>query len=299
MKFSIVFDNSGDAIPFIALNPEVVTYYVDQLAQSNLNNFWTTNPDYAVNVNAKISELHQSLIESNVWMTELFDLSFNTFDDMSYLDQTNLNYLHAAWVNVQSCRYNIDQKRKESKFTGLPEQLHDMYSDEERFPAFGDVVNKIGKSRTFDRLNTPLIHGIEESFVRISFKCSDNWVEFNNPFPKNIINNDSCNLFLPFNHLGRTQYNKFVNFDLDLLHADENTFNELLGFVGLSLAPPQTIGYSNEYINWCKQHNREPSGQNIPLGNIPDLLTNLTKYRIIVLRNTSAGNNFRIELHKG
>jgi|688.fasta_scaffold534036_2 hypothetical protein len=299
MKFSLVFDNSGDTIPFVALNPDVVEYYVDKLLQGNLNNFYAYNSNYAARINDNISELHRNLIESNVWMTELFDQSFKTFDYMDYLDQDNLNYLHAAWVNMQSCRYDIDQKRKESKSTGLPEQIHNMYPDEERFPAFGDVVTKIGEHKTFNRINVPCIHALESSFTKVLFKCSDSWVEFNNPFPKNLINNDICNLYLPFHHLGRTQYNKFVNYDFDLKHADENTFNELLGFVGLSLAHPQTRGYSNEYIDWCKQHNREPSGEDIPLGNIPDLLTNLTKYRIIVFRNTNAGNNFRIELHKG
>lgn len=299
MQFSIVFDTSGDTIPFTALNPEIVEYYVGQLTQCNLNGFWTSNPNYATNLDSKIRELNQGLEESNAWLIPLFDQSLKTFDHEDYLDQDNLNYLHAAWVKVHSCRYDIDRKRKQAEFKGLPEQIHDMYPDEERFPLLGDIVHKIGKKQFFEKLNAPLIHGIEESFTNIIFKCFDNWVEFTNPFPKQKINNDICNLFLPFGHLGRTQYNKFVHFDFDLKHTDENTFNELLGFVGLSLTPPQTRGYSSEYISWCKLHNREPSGESIPLGNIPDLLTNLKKYRIIVLRNTIAGNKFRIDLHKG
>lgn len=298
MKFSIVFDKSGDTIPFVALNPEVVEYYVDQLTQANLNNFWTTDHDYALNLNTKLSELHYKLTESNAWMFELFDRRFNTFAHEDYLDQDTLNYLHAEWVKVQNCRYNIEFKREQAGFNGLPEQIHNMYPDEERFPKFGDVVDKIGKKAVFDSLNMR-IHGIEGSFTKIIFKCFEGWPEFKNHFPKNIITNDRCNLFLPFNHLGRTQYNKFVTFDFNLEYNDENTFNELLGFVGLSFDPPQTISYSNEYVNWCRHHNREPSGEIIPLGNIPDLLTNLKKYRIIVLRNTKAENRFRIDLHKG
>lgn len=299
MKFSIVFDNSGDSIPFDALNPEVVEYYVDQLESCKLNSFWTHDSICTTELDHKINELDCGLKESNIWLDELFDQKFNTFDYEDYLDQDNLNNLHNAWVRLQSCRYDIDQKRKQSGFVGIQEQLHDMYPDDERFPLLGDVVNKIGKSGTFHRLNAQLIHGIESSFNKIVFKCFDSWIEFDNPFPKNIINNDSCNLFLPFHHLGRSQYNKFVNFDFDLAYEDENTFNEIIGFVGLNLTPPQTTNYSKEYVNWCKQHNRETSGELIPLGNIPDLVTNLKKYRIIVFRNTTAGNKFRIDLYKG
>jgi len=299
MQFSIVFENSGDSIPFISLNPNVLEYYVDQLAKNGSNSFRTTNPNYAKKINATIHELHAELEDTNSWLSQLFDQTITTFSHNDYLDQSNLNYLHSVWVNIQNCKLDLDSKRQQANFQGLPEQLHDIYPDDNRFPILGDVVGKIGKKEKFDRLNTPLIHGLETSFSNILFECINGWVEFNNPFPKNIITNDTCNLFLPFNHLGRTQYDKFVNFDHELEYNDENTFNELLGFVSLGLTTPQTRGFSKEYINWCKLHNVEPSGEKLPLGNIPDLLTNLTKYRIIVLRNTTAENNFRIELHKG
>lgn len=299
MEFSIVFEKTGDSLPFVAINPDVVEYYVDCLSQHNLNSFFTDDPGYAKSVNSKITKLHQGLLDANVWISELFDQTLDTFNHEDYLDQNNLNHLHAEWVKLHSHRYDIDQKRTKAKFQGLPEFIHTQYPDSERFPKFGDVVSKIEKTRSFDQLNNPFIHGIESSFSNVVFKCTDNWIEFNNPFPKTLTSLNSCNLFLPFRHLGRSQYNKFTNFDFDLTYNDENTFNELIGFVGLSLNHPQSISYSKEYINWCKQHARELTGEKIPLGNIPDLLANLKKYRIIVFRNTMAGHKFRIDLHKG
>ena len=298
MQFCIEFVNSGDTIPFVAINPDILEYYVDHLNQQKLNEFWIDNSEYCAGLSQLIDNLHQSLIENNIWFEQLFDQNFCTFTKEDYLNQKNLNYLHAAWVNAQSYTYDIDAKRKQFGYQGLSEQIHDMFPDSERFPLLHDIVNKIGVKTEFDKLNL-YIHSIESSFSRLIFRCMIDWIEFPNPFDKKRINLDCCNLFLPFKHLGRSQYDKFINFDNELEYKDQNTFNEMLGYVALSLSQPQTTSYSPEYISWCNQHNIPPIGESIPLGNIPNLVTNLTNYRIIILRNTVAGNNFRINLNKG
>jgi hypothetical protein len=296
MKFSIVFNNTGDTIPFIAINPDVIKYYVDYLNQNQLNNFQLCDRTFFKNLDSKINKLHNSLNDTNRWLTELFNIQFRTFAFNDYLDQDNLNFLHAEWVKIQSYTCDINKQRGLNNFQGLSEQLHNLYPDDIRHPILGDVVDKLGVSELFNSLNTPLIHGIESSFQHVTYKCSDQWIEFSNPFPKSIVTNDRCNLFLPFNHLGRTQYDKFLNFGSLTDKDDENTFNEFLGFVGLSLARPQQNNYSKEYLSWCNDNRRDPSGVLIPLGNIPNLVTELKKYRIIVLTNASANNSFYINL---
>jgi hypothetical protein len=104
---------------------------------------------------------------------------------------------------------------------------------------------------------------------------------------------------LGFRHLGRTLYNKFNNFDLNLDYQDENTFDQLLGFVEIGLKMPQTVELSKEYISWCKQHNKIPSGDYLNIGNIPELYSNLTKYRQVMYRNSLQNNSFSIQLTKG
>jgi len=294
MKFSLVFDNSGDNIPFDAINPDILEYYVDNLNQCNLNSFRVTDCDYATNLNTKIDNFHADLLANNKWLVELFDRSIPTFNREEYLNQHNLNYLHALWVNLQSNVCNIDSKRKQMRFLGLAEQLHDVYPDDNRFPVLGDVAEKLGLRTKFDNLNRS-IHGIESSFSKIQFNCIK-WIEIKNIFSKTRINFDVCNFYLPFSHLGRSQYNKFLYFDRSLEHNDENTFDQFLGTVAVSLTTPQTYYYSKEYVEWCKENNRQLSGKSIPLGNISDLITNLTQYRILILRNTSAGNNFSIQI---
>ena len=39
MKFSLVFENSGDEIPFYATNPEVLEYFVDTINKDYTNKF--------------------------------------------------------------------------------------------------------------------------------------------------------------------------------------------------------------------------------------------------------------------
>ena len=99
------------------------------------------------------------------------------------------------------------------------------------------------------------------------------------------------NFSLRYFHLGRSLYNKFYNWDLELEY-DDNTFNEIIARVGISLTPPETIPYSNEYIRWCNRHNQIPSGNHINIGNIPDLQHKLLSYRQLIYRNVE--NNFKI-----
>lgn len=296
MKFSIVFANTGDTIPFNAINPDVLEYYVNYLQQHQLNNFRIKDRIHFNNLNDKISKLHKGLIDANQWLEQLFGIQLRTFSHNDYLDQNNLNFLHSEWVKIQSYICDIDKCRSLGNCQELPNLLHKLYPDNIRYPVLGDVIVKIGVKEQFDSLNTPLIHGIEAGFNNIVFKCSDEWIEFRNPFPKSIITNDQCNLFLPFAHLGRTQFDKFLNYGSLVDETDENTFNELLGIVELSLAKPQRHQYSKEYIDWCNDNQREPTGGLIPLGNIPNLVTDLKEYRIIVLRNATANNSFYINL---
>lgn len=299
MNFSLVFEHSGDTIPFVALNPEILEYYVNQINQCGLNKFWLQDKQIPVDIRNYIETLIKTTVSVNQWLLPLTDNSISVFEGKDCLDQDNLNAIHAQWVSLQKIQVDINRKRKELGYSEFIEGVHDLYPDSERFPQLGDVITKLNKTKEFDSLNWPLIHRLERSFSRIRMSCSDDWVEFHNPFSKKYVTLDTSNFCLPFNHLGRSQYDKFINFDLDLQHNDENTFNEFLGFVELNLDMPQTKSYSQEYLSWCSANGRTPSGEFIPLGNIPDLSTNLKKYRIMILQNLELGNSIHINLSKG
>lgn len=298
MNFSIVFEPSGDMIPFRALNPDVLEYYLDQISNLGLTKF---SVDYEqVSSLVSMTRSFKTILEQvNGWLGPLVDVQFPVADTNAYLDQDLLNGIHALWAKLQYYVVDIDKKRVVLNRSDLIEKIHDAFPDTERFPTLGNVVGKIGKQQEFDSINTPWLHSIERKFDSIRFRCHKDWVEISNPFSKSKVTLDICNLYLPFNHLGRTQYNKFINFDQDHKHQDENTFNELLGWVEISFRPPETRPFSKEYLDHCARSGRIPSGELIPLGNIPDLMENLHKYRILMLNNILSKNKFQIHLHTG
>jgi chaperonin cofactor prefoldin len=296
MNFSLTFDNSGDSIDFVSTNPGLVEYYVDQLNQRKANSFRVQNSTWADSVTQDINHLHTVLEEVNSWIEELTNWRYDVFELEDYLNQKNLNKLHANWVNSQNQMYDIDVKRQQNNFTGIVEHIHDLFPDDERFVMLGNLLTKLNQSQQYDQINHA-VHKLESKFDQINFRMSDgSWQEFSNIFDKSVLTNDVTNFNLTFNHLGRTLYNKFQTFDLNLEHDDENSFDQLLGFVDIRLVPTQTIPLSREYQQWCRSVNRVACGDNLNLGNIPNLSNRLTEYRQLIYKNLKNNNNFSIHL---
>jgi hypothetical protein len=296
MDFSIIFQNSGDAIPFRTINDsldEVLSYYVEKLNEQNLNTF---SSPVAGKIKHAIETLHTTIVECNKFVYELLDYNIDTYSTEEYLEQRNLNKLHADWVKSQHIKYNILEK-KNKYASEQANRIHNIFPDDVPEPYIGSVVSRLGYADTYNQLNIG-VHNLEQLFANIKFFVGE-WVEFPNPFPKSYITNDVCNFRFNFNHLGRSLENKFNSFDHTMEFDDENSFNELLGFVELNLMSPQTIPLSSEYVEWCKKFNKEPSGKYFNIGNIPYLNENLTKYREIIFRNSLQNNVFSIQLNKG
>jgi hypothetical protein len=296
MNFSIVFQPSGDSIPFVTINSQaadVLTYYVDNLNNRSLNKFSSL---CGSEIQKNIDVLHQTIVDCNKFVYELLDQHIDTCKSDGYLEQKNLNRLHADWVRSQKMPYNIAEKRRHYQ-SSQAEQIHDMFPDSIPEPQIGEVILRLGVGELYGKINHAL-HSLESSLSIMKFSTSE-WIEIENIFSKSLLTGDVCNFSLNFNHLGRTLYNKFINFDHDLEFDDENSFNELLGFVEIKLVPPQTKPLSNEYVAWCQQHNRTPIGDHLNIGDIINLNENLTKYRKIIFKNTLKKNTFSIQLNKG
>jgi hypothetical protein len=300
MKFSLAFENSGDVIPLQTINnktADVLCYYVDHLNEQNLNKFALFNSGNKID--QAIKKLHATIGECNEFIYELLDYYIPTYSAEDYLDQRVLNKLHADWVNSQSIQYNIIEKRKKYNNSVQAELIHTMFPDEIPDPPLATIIDKLGFKNSYNNINLD-VHALESLLSKIKFVTADHpWVEFTNPFGSEILTNDIGNFSLSFNHLGRTLYNKFLWFDHSLEFDDENSFDQLLGFVEINLQPPQSIPLSNEYVAWCRTHNKVPSGDNLNIGNITNLQARLTDYRKIIFQNTLQNNIFSIELHKG
>jgi hypothetical protein len=299
MNFSVVFNSTGDSLPFKTINTQtadVLCYYVDYLNSKNLNKF---SSDIASKIKESIEKLHSTITECNGFIYELLDGYIDTCELEGYISQKMLSKLHVDWVRSQTTEYNILEKRKKYNNSEQSELIHSMFPDEIPTPSVGVIIDKLGVKDSYNRINKE-VHAVEELFHKFKFQVSDQpWVELTNPFSKALLTNNNSNFSLPFNHLGRTLYNKFINYDHALEFDDENTFNELLGFVELNLMPPQTIPLSKEYVEWCTLNNKIPSGDNLNIGNIPNLEENLTGYRTIIFKNSLQNNSFSIQLNKG
>lgn len=300
MNFSLVFDSSGDFIPLQTISnqtADVLCYYVTCLNEQNSNKF--TSLTSGIKIDQAIKKLHTTIGTCNEFIYELLDQHIPTYSIDDYLDQQVLNKIHADWVNSQSTQYNIIEKRKKYNNSVQAELIHAMFPDEIPAPLLGDVLEKLGVQHMYDQINLD-VHSVEFACVNIKFCVAEQaWVEFKNPFGSEILTNNIGNFSLSFNHLGRTLYNKFLYFDHNLEFDDENSFDQLLGFVDINLQPVQHIPLSTEYVTWCLAHNKVPSGSHLNIGNIPDLSNRLTDYRKIIYQNTLQNNTFSIQLNKG
>jgi len=291
MTFKLVFENSGDELVFDPVNVEVVEYYIEHLNKDNFNSFVAQN-HFAKKIKDKIEDLHNSIVNANEFLEPLTGSNLETYNELEYLNQNNLNKIHANWVNSHSLEYNIRKYRtsKILKVRELADRLHHMYPDEINTIDLGAALDKLGFHDQYSKINLNL-HDLEQSFnIRFS---TQGWYSIANPFSKTILNNNLCNLRISFHHLGRTLYNKYINFDTNLDYSDENSYDQLLGFISIHLYKPQTIELSKEYKEWCKNRNVVPTGDFLNIGNLQNIDSRLTEYRQLIYKNLLNGNKIK------
>lgn len=295
MKYCLSFEKTGDVIPFDPVNQDLLDFYIDQLDGQNCNKFYPRNFQFSNQVLWHVQKLKDTIGSINSILVDLFDCCLDLHEDrMAYLDQRVLNKVHADWVSFQSLNYDIQAKRKQFDFSGIPERLHDMHPDSIQHPGLMSILTKLELMQVYLTINTQ-VHMIESLFESITFTAASSSVTIcDNPYPKTYITNNQAHLRIPFGHLGRTLSQKWTYFDHNLEFDDENSYDQLLGWVTLDLVPHQTVPFSPEYIKWCESHNRTPIGDNLNLGIIPDLTSNLSKYRGVILQNLLQNNKFTI-----
>jgi hypothetical protein len=293
MSFLLVFDHTGDEIPIDPIEHSALEFYVEKLNQLSLNNFRPESATSGKKIHDLLNGLRDTIVDVNAWLYDMADITIDQLEIEDYLDQQTLNKIHADWVASQSKVYNIQQKRQQSNHSERAELIHNMFPDDIQHPPLNDVLDKLGLLDFYNSINVPYVHGIEDFFEDIT---SDKCINIcRNPFSKKLQNNNISNVQISFRHLGRTRFNKFINFDKNLSFRDENNYDELIGEVTLNLHPPETIPYSKEYISWCNENNVEPVGKFLNIGNIPNLYENLTKYRKIIFKNLLSNHGFSIQ----
>jgi hypothetical protein len=302
MKFSLVFDNSGDTLPFeLKYNHELFEFFVDRSNQQTQNSFSNRRTLYK-DLDKKITHLHWAISKTNEVLCPLAGRSFDQHINLeNYLDQNFLNKTHCDWVFSQEKLVDIDQLRfsHNSELASIGNQLHELYPDHLRTVSLASVLEKLGYIYPYEEVNMG-IHRLETSFNKqnLEFSADKKWEVFSNPYIETMIsNNDVVNFSFGYTYVGRQYYNKFEHFDSDLLYKDHYNYETLEFSFQLTLQKPQTISYSPELVEWSKKHNVPMITTQLPIANILDIETKLFEYRKILYRNSRDDNRAKIVLN--
>jgi hypothetical protein len=302
MKFSLVFENTGDSIPFeVIYNHELFEFFVENSISNNQNKF-SDQQKIAKQVSKGLTDLQWALSNTNEVLYDLVGINFSQSDNLEkYLDQNLLNRIHAEWVFSQNHRVQVHQLRFSQNLNSarLGEKLHDQFPDEISETKLAVVMQHIGRIFPYEEVNMA-IHRLEKIFTSpIAFDAGAKWEIFDNPFHKTsmVSTADRVNFAFGYTYVGRQLLNKFEYFDMNLDCNDHYNYETLEYSFNLSLQQPETIAFSPEFLAWCKQHNRQPMANQIPIANMIDLDKHLTKYRKILYNNSQANNSASIILH--
>jgi hypothetical protein len=300
MKFSLVFDKSGDTLPFeVKYNHELFEFFVDQVNKKSQNSFTDDHETYK-NLDKKITHLHWAISKTNEVLYDLVTKSFNQHTDLeNYLDQPFLNKLHSDWVFSQWNNIDIDKLRNSSTISQsrLGTMLHELFPDEHCVIKTAEAMEKLGYIYPYEEVNMG-VHRLEGSFTRLEFKADNKWEVFDNPYLDNMIsNNDIVNFSFGYTYVGRQNYNKFKYFDSNLEYPDHYNYETLEFAFQVNLSNPETIPFSTEAIQWASRHNTKLVAEQIPIANIIDLESKLFEYRKMLYRNSRDNNRAQIILH--
>jgi len=299
MKFSLVFDNSGDTLPLeVKYNHSLFEHFVEQSNQAHQNSF-SDDCELFKELDKKITHLHWALSKTNEVLYDLVETSFNQHTDLeNYLEQAFLNRTHSDWVFSHQNKVDIDKLRFSNNLSQarIGSRLHEMYPDETRFPDVAPVLEKIGYIYPYREVNMG-VHRLENSFKNLEFKADNKWDVIDNPYLDSLVtNNDVINFSFGYTYVGRQYYNKFRFFDTKLECPDHYNYETLEFAFQLNLSKPETIPFSSEATQWADQQGIKLIAEQIPIANIIDLEDNLFEYRKVLYRNSRANNRVRIIL---
>ena len=303
MKFSLVFEKSGDTLPFeVKYNHKLFEFFVDQATRQGQNSFYNSNL-LQREVSQKLTHLHWAISKTNEVLYDLTGSNFVQHTDLeNYLDQNFLNKTHSDWVVSQQRLVDIDRLRFSANThqAKLGNQLHEMYPDDIRYPKIAPVMQKLGYIYPYEEVNMA-VHRLEHTFINkniLEFKADKKWEVFENPFCESMIsNNDVVNFSFGYTYVGRQNYNKFKFFDSSLAWSDHYNYETLEFAFQLSLQQPETIDFSKEAQEWANHHGIKLVAEQLPIANLKNIDQNLFDYRKILYRNSRDNNRASIVLH--
>jgi hypothetical protein len=302
MKFNLVFENSGDVIPFeVIMNHELFEYFV-HMSQQHASNKFSNSKQLSNIVDQRLRDIHWAISKTNEILYTLSNKNFVEHTDLlQYLNQTFLNQTHAEWVFSQDVIVDVTAliTSSDAKKSQLGYALHEKLPDNQLKIKLAHAMTLLGYIHPYEEVNMG-VHRLENSFVKhnLEFSADKKWQVFDNPFLESMIsNNDVVNFSFGYTYVGRQYYNKFEYFDLDLAFKDHYNYETLEYSFQLNMSKPQTIPYSKEFLEWATVRGVKPITTQVPIANCVDIDKNLFEYRKILYRNSKLNNQVSIILH--
>lgn len=301
MKFSLVFDNSGDTLPFeVKYNHDLFAFFVEKSNAAGQNSF-SNHQHLFRQVEPKLTHIQWALSKTNEVLYDLIRISFKQQANLEdYLDQDFLNMTHCDWVKSQSCIVDIDELRRNynHNVARLGSTLHELYPDEIRKVKIAAIMEKLGYLYPYEEVNQA-VHYLESQFNKsnLEFKADQKWEVFENPYVDQLIsNNDIVNFSFGYTYVGRQYYDKFFYFDNELKYTDHYNYEQLEYSFQLNLFKPQTIPFSTEFVEWADKLGVKQVATQVPIANLVNIDTKLTEYRKILYKNSRDNNRAKLIL---
>ena len=300
MKFNLVFENSGDTIPFeVYANHDLFEHFVDQLENTD-RNWFSNHLNFSKQVDSKTQVLRRSVAQVNDVLNTLINTQFQLDNDVC-ISQNNLNQLHCAWAKSQENEIDIDALRfsEHTDKNQLGKQLHELYPDNIRTVYLGEVLSKLNLSQAYHLVNIG-VHQLESTWQDtdiLTFTSGNRYDKIHHQFENLYANNDSCHFSFAYTFVGRQYYDKFLNYDTELQFDDHYNYQYLEHTFNLSLRQKETRPFGNEFLNWCNTNNVPPIGNKLPIANITNLnrLT-IHDYVKLLYRNIANDNHVYIDI---
>jgi hypothetical protein len=250
----LTWSHTGDSLDLDLVDPPIFEYWVDQLNKDQKNQFYCVDTKFI-----ETQPLTDAVVATNT-ILEKFKLDPLMDPDLDWINQDNLNILHEKWVKLQHQHKSIVDLMSKMP-NGVVDHFH--------------AVNK-------------MIHKIEQteklSYTNGRLKM---WQTVN-IFGSDILKFGTWQIELHYQNLGRSNYEKWKNYDANVDGTDTNNLTHLGGLVQFNIGRPLVQSPPANYVEYCQQNNIKAYGNKLPLGNFKIAISDL---RHLFNKNVNIKNN--------
>ena len=246
-------------------NPDFAIWFVEQCNKFG-NSFECIDPvDVLQDL---VTKLRDNVDQVNLFLQSInFPIQIPIIENM--VDQDSLNTMHKNWIRVVRHEPRIDRI---------------MYKkDKDLFDKFHNINN--------------FVHEIETR--KKSYRCLGiPYWRVENKFADIIPPHGAYNFFVKYTDWGKSSFDKFYSGDLTPNDAELSNWNNIGSDIGISLAQPHFLDFSQDYLKYCATHQISTATPTWPLGNIIDYHNNKYKVENLLYKNFQiSNNNFEFSLH--